>query len=55
MSSAPPGGGYGVMGMRERARSVSGRCHAGPRARGGFEVVTELPLEAQQREETAAR
>lgn len=55
VSSAPPGGGYGVMGMRERARSVGGRCRAGPRARGGFEVVTELPLEARQREEAAAR
>ncbi|MGI5459912.1 sensor histidine kinase [Streptomyces sp. CA-249302] len=41
---APPGGGYGVMGMRERARSVGGRLRVGPRPRGGFEVVTELPL-----------
>ena len=42
---APLGGGYGVVGMRERARSVGGRIRVGPRPRGGFEVVTELPLE----------
>ncbi|GAA3806251.1 hypothetical protein GCM10022403_045330 [Streptomyces coacervatus] len=43
--SAPPGGGYGVMGMRERVRSAGGRIRVGPRPRGGFEVVTELPLD----------
>ncbi|TLS46825.1 sensor histidine kinase [Streptomyces montanus] len=37
-------GGYGLIGMRERAVSVGGRLHAGPRPRGGFEVVAELPL-----------
>ncbi|MGW2524921.1 sensor histidine kinase [Streptomyces sp. NPDC001617] len=41
----PPGGGYGVIGMRERARSVGGEIRVGPRPRGGFEVVTELPLQ----------
>ncbi|WP_406440719.1 sensor histidine kinase [Streptomyces sp. NBC_01613] len=52
---APPGGGYGVMGMRERARSAGGRFRAGPRDHGGFEVVTELPLGADRLEASAAR
>ncbi|MGI5455597.1 sensor histidine kinase [Streptomyces sp. CA-249302] len=37
-------GGFGIIGMRERARSVEGSLHAGPRPQGGFEVVAELPL-----------
>ncbi|MEU6141954.1 sensor histidine kinase [Streptomyces sp. NPDC047081] len=44
VAPAPPGGGYGVLGMRERARSAGGRLYVGPLPRGGFEVVTELPL-----------
>ncbi len=43
-----PGGtpGYGLVGMRERARSVGGTLDAGPRprGRGGFEVAAVLPL-----------
>jgi signal transduction histidine kinase len=41
-----PGGtpGFGLVGMRERARSVGGRLDAGPRAGGGFEVTAVLPL-----------
>ncbi|XUL93870.1 sensor histidine kinase [Streptomyces galilaeus] len=37
-------GGFGVIGMQERARSAGGWLHAGPRPEGGFEVVAELPL-----------
>ncbi|MEU6066037.1 histidine kinase [Streptomyces sp. NPDC047082] len=38
--------GFGLAGMRERARSVGGTLEAGPRAEGeGFEVTAELPLE----------
>ncbi|MFI7499255.1 sensor histidine kinase [Streptomyces sp. NPDC049687] len=37
-------GGYGLIGMRERARSAGGRVWTGHRPHGGFEVVTELPL-----------
>lgn len=46
-AAAPPvpGGGYGLMGMRERAQSVGGTLHAGPRPEGGFEVTTALPLQ----------
>ncbi|MFD9907697.1 sensor histidine kinase [Streptomyces sp. NPDC059063] len=36
--------GFGIIGMRERARSVGGTLEAGPRDDGGFEVVAELPL-----------
>ncbi|MEU6200952.1 sensor histidine kinase [Streptomyces sp. NPDC047061] len=45
-SSLPPvsGGGYGLIGMRERARSANGRLQAGRRPQGGFEVAIELPL-----------
>ncbi|MEV6485570.1 sensor histidine kinase [Streptomyces sp. NPDC051576] len=43
-SSPAPSGGYGVIGMRERALSAGGRLQAGHRPEGGFEVVTELPL-----------
>src|SRR5690606_3729613 len=38
------GGGYGILGMRERAHSVGGQVSAGPRAGGGFEVAAVLPL-----------
>lgn len=54
-SSNPPARaaspGYGLIGMRERAQSVGGRLHAGPRALGGFEVTAELPLHLHHREE----
>ncbi|GAA3790616.1 sensor histidine kinase [Streptomyces phyllanthi] len=40
-----PGGGYGLMGMRERANSVGGNLRAGPRPEGGFEVATALPIQ----------
>lgn len=39
-----PGEGYGLIGMRERALSLGGRLHAGPRPTGGFDVTAELPL-----------
>ncbi|GAA2524249.1 sensor histidine kinase [Streptomyces sp. NPDC000678] len=41
-----PGGnpGFGLVGMRERARSVGGTLDAGARAGGGFQVTATLPL-----------
>ncbi|MFD7612919.1 sensor histidine kinase [Streptomyces sp. NPDC059828] len=39
-----PGAGFGIAGMRERARSVGGTLSAGPRECGGFEVAAVLPL-----------
>ncbi|MFI0895730.1 sensor histidine kinase [Streptomyces sp. NPDC020983] len=39
-----PAGGYGLMGMRERAHSVGGELHAGPRPEGGFAVTATLPV-----------
>ncbi|MBC2874946.1 MULTISPECIES: sensor histidine kinase [Streptomyces] len=46
VDNAPSGGGgYGIIGMRERARSVGGGLRAGPRAGGpGFAVTAVLPL-----------
>lgn len=44
--SPEPSGGYGIPGMRERARSVGGTLAAGPRDDGepGFAVTAKLPL-----------
>ncbi|MDW4907262.1 sensor histidine kinase [Streptomyces sp. ADMS] len=50
-SSPRPSGGYGLIGMRERAHSVGGRFRAEHRGQGGFGVVTELPLQAEQPEQ----
>ncbi|MFJ1749992.1 sensor histidine kinase [Streptomyces sp. NPDC088116] len=49
-----PGQGFGLIGMRERAHSVGGALHAGPRPEGGFEVTCTLPLPRRQREESHA-
>lgn len=38
--------GYGLIGMRERARSVGGTLTAGPAPEGGFAVAAVLPLAA---------
>jgi signal transduction histidine kinase len=40
--------GYGIVGMRERARSVGGLLTAGPGRTGGFEVRAELPLQERE-------
>jgi signal transduction histidine kinase len=42
------GAGFGLVGMRERARSVGGTLDAGPRSGGGFEVTAVLPLEGSR-------
>ncbi|MFF8837394.1 sensor histidine kinase [Streptomyces sp. NPDC015130] len=42
------GAGYGILGMRERARSVGGTLSAGPREGGGFEVSARLPLSVRE-------
>ncbi|MFF1763161.1 hypothetical protein [Streptomyces sp. NPDC058249] len=54
LPSPAPAGGYGLVGMRERPRSVGGFVRAGHRPQGGFEVVTELPLPHHVPEDTAA-
>ncbi|TYB48512.1 sensor histidine kinase [Actinomadura chibensis] len=41
---AASGGGFGLIGMRERARSAGGRLRAGRRPEGGFAVTAELPI-----------
>jgi signal transduction histidine kinase len=41
-AGGPPG--FGLTGMRERARSVGGTVEAGTREEGGFAVVATLPL-----------
>ncbi|WSQ14737.1 histidine kinase [Streptomyces sp. NBC_01231] len=47
--------GFGLVGMRERARSVGGTLDAGPGAAGGFEVtavLSELPVLSATRQST---
>lgn len=39
-----PGGGYGIVGLRERTALIGGRMTAGPTADGGFEVHAVVPL-----------
>jgi signal transduction histidine kinase len=47
--SLPPsraaGGGFGLVGMRERAQSAGGRLTAGRRPDGDYAVVAELPVQ----------
>ncbi|WP_371777809.1 sensor histidine kinase [Streptomyces sp. NBC_01438] len=45
--SAP---GFGIVGMRERARSTGGTLDAGPRPGGGFEVSALLPVQKHEPE-----
>ncbi|WAL98565.1 sensor histidine kinase [Streptomyces sp. Je 1-369] len=40
------GGGYGLLGMRERIALHDGSLHVGNRAEGGFAVTAEVPLPA---------
>ncbi|MFD8895682.1 sensor histidine kinase [Streptomyces sp. NPDC059566] len=40
----PPGGGHGLLGMRERTGALGGTCFAGPRYGGGYRVHATLPL-----------
>ncbi|CCK32229.1 two component system sensor kinase [Streptomyces davaonensis JCM 4913] len=42
------GSGNGLAGMRERAAALGGTIEAGPRADGGFRVLTVLPLTAKE-------
>lgn len=47
-AGAPPaadGEGNGILGMAERAEVLGGSVHAGPRPRGGWEVVATLPVD----------
>ena len=50
-AASDPGGGYGLIGMRERAQSVGGVAQTGRRPDGVFEVTADLPLYAQDQKE----
>ncbi|ADI10923.1 putative two-component system sensor kinase [Streptomyces bingchenggensis BCW-1] len=45
-----PGGGHGLIGMRERVAALGGNCEAGPRPQGGFRVRVRLPLQMRRGE-----
>ncbi|MFC4914072.1 sensor histidine kinase [Actinomadura gamaensis] len=40
------GGGFGIVGMRERAALLRGELSAGPRPEGGFRVAARIPVPA---------
>jgi signal transduction histidine kinase len=48
-------GGYGIVGMRERAGILHGHFSAGPRAEGGFRVEARLPLPVERLAPVEAR
>ena len=45
---ATPGGGHGLVGMRERVRAFGGTLQAGPAPDGGFEVRAGLPMVGEE-------
>jgi signal transduction histidine kinase len=49
-TEATTGGGYGIVGMTERAHAVGGHLTASPRTGGGFEVVADLPFQEEDRQ-----
>ncbi|WP_438700553.1 hypothetical protein [Streptomyces antarcticus] len=44
LSDNARGGGYGLVGMAERAEALGGRLTAGPAPEGGWLVTATLPL-----------
>ncbi|MFF1645548.1 sensor histidine kinase [Streptomyces sp. NPDC058240] len=48
-------GGYGLIGMRERVALHGGTLTVGPQADGGFAVVADLPLSADEAAEAAVQ
>lgn len=50
-----PGGGYGLVGMRERVALHGGTLTVGPQADGGFAVVADLPLTTEEAAEAAVQ
>jgi signal transduction histidine kinase len=49
-----PGGGHGLIGMRERATSVGGSLEAGPRPHGGYRVMARMPAAGRATRGTSA-
>ncbi|MEM7288684.1 MAG: sensor histidine kinase, partial [Actinomycetota bacterium] len=50
-NSATPGGGNGLVGMRERVELFDGKLVTGPRPGGGYQVVATLPTTPRNQRE----
>ncbi|WP_424214297.1 sensor histidine kinase [Streptomyces sp. BI20] len=50
LSDSARGGGYGLIGMTERAEAMGGTLTAGPAPEGGWQVTAHLPLDPPRRE-----
>ncbi|AUG76485.1 hypothetical protein CFP65_1597 [Kitasatospora sp. MMS16-BH015] len=48
-TGGPGGGGYGLIGVRERVALLGGEFEAGPQAGGGFRVAARLPVGEEAR------
>jgi signal transduction histidine kinase len=51
---AAPGGGHGLVGMRERVSLFGGSFSAGPRPSGGFAVRAGFPTAVPAKERTGS-
>ncbi|MFI9200877.1 sensor histidine kinase [Streptomyces sp. NPDC053048] len=49
LSEKARGGGFGLIGLAERAKAMGGRLDAGPAPEGGWQVTARFPVERERR------
>ncbi|MFI9309150.1 sensor histidine kinase [Streptomyces triculaminicus] len=49
LSEQARGGGFGLVGLAERAKALGGRLHAGPVPEGGWQVTALFPVDRERR------